>query len=127
MLHAHRSQPDSPCGRAARDGHDLVALMFREISDLLLRRPPLATLLVSAIIPVLCAKKRILLYRIGPSQSKLFIANADGSDERPLLPNAGFDYNASFSTDGKWIIFASERGGPATSTVCIRMGQVSSG
>jgi Tol biopolymer transport system component len=35
------------------------------------------------------------------------------SDERPLLPNAGFDYNASFSADGKWIIFTSERGGSA--------------
>jgi len=78
-----------------------------------LRRALLATLLVSAITPVLCAKERILLHRIGPSQSTLFIANADGSDERPLLPNSGFDYNASFSADGKWIIFTSERGGSA--------------
>ena len=68
---------------------------------------------MSAITPVLCAKERILLYRIGPSQSTLFIAYADGSDERPLLPNAGFDYNASFSAEGKWIIFTSERGGSA--------------
>jgi Tol biopolymer transport system component len=73
----------------------------------------LATFLVFATTPVLYAKERILLYRIGPSQSTLFIANADGSDERPLLPNSGFDYNASFSADGKWIIFTSERGGSA--------------
>ena len=79
----------------------------------MLRRALLATVLVSATTPVLCAKERILLYRIGPSQSTLFIANADGSDERPLLPNSGFDYNASFSADGKWIIFTSERGGSA--------------
>ena len=77
----------------------------------MLRRALLATLLLST--PVLFAKERILLYRIGPSQSTLFIANADGSDERPLLPNSGFDYNASFSADGKWIIFTSERGGSA--------------
>jgi hypothetical protein len=73
----------------------------------------LTLLLVSATTPVLCAKKRILLHRIGPSESTLFIANADGSNEHPLLPNSGFDYNASFSADGKWIIFTSERGGSA--------------
>jgi Tol biopolymer transport system component len=78
-----------------------------------LRRALLAALLVSAITPVLCGKERILLHRIGPSQSTLFIANADGSDERPLLPNSGIEYNASFSADGKWIIFTSERGGSA--------------
>jgi Tol biopolymer transport system component len=78
-----------------------------------MRRVLLATLLVAATAPVLCAKERILLYRIGPSQSTLFIANADGSDERPLLPNSGLDYNASFSADGNWIIFTSERGGSA--------------
>jgi Tol biopolymer transport system component len=78
-----------------------------------LRRGLLATLLVSAITPVLCAKKRILLHRIGPSQSTLFIANADSSDERPLLPNSGFDYNASFSSDWKRIVFTSGRDGSA--------------
>jgi Tol biopolymer transport system component len=73
----------------------------------------LTLLLVSAATPVLYAKERILLYRIGPSQSTLFIANADGSDEHPLLPKSGFDYSASFSADGKWIIFTSERAGSA--------------
>ena len=63
--------------------------------------------------PVLYAKERILLHRIGPSQSTLLIANADGSNDRPLLPNSGFDYNASLSADGKWIVFTSERGGSA--------------
>jgi Tol biopolymer transport system component len=77
----------------------------------MLRIALLAALLGST--PVLFAKERILLYRIGPSQSTLFIANADGSAERPLLPNSGFDYNASFSADGNWIIFTSERGGSA--------------
>ena len=73
----------------------------------------LALLLGSATTPVQDAKERILLHRIGPSQSTLFIAKTDGSDERPLLPKSGFDYNASPSADGKWIIFTSERGGSA--------------
>jgi Tol biopolymer transport system component/mannose-6-phosphate isomerase-like protein (cupin superfamily) len=79
----------------------------------MLRRALLATLLASAITPVLSAKEKILVHRIGPSDSKLFIAKTEGSDERPLLPSSGLDYNASFSADGKWIIFTSERGGSA--------------
>jgi len=78
-----------------------------------LRRALLASLLASAITPVLSAKEKILLHRIGPSESTLFIAKTDGSDERPLLPKSCFDYNASFSADGKWIIFTSERSGSA--------------
>jgi hypothetical protein len=91
----------------------------------MLRRALLATLLVST--PILYAKERILLYRIGPSQSTLFIANADRSDKRPLLPNSGFDYNASFPADGKWITLPLSAGARPTSTVCMQMGQVSSG
>ena len=71
----------------------------------------LTLLLVSATTSVLCPKEKILLHRIGPSQATLFIANADGSGERPLLANSGFDYSASFSADGKSIVFTSERGG----------------
>ena len=56
-------------------------------------------------------KKIMLMNRIGPSSSTLFIATADGTNERPLLNKSGFDYHASFSKDGKWIVFTSERGG----------------
>ena len=69
-------------------------------------------LLCSSVLP-LFGKHRILLNRIGPSGAELFIANADGSAERSLLAAPGFDYNASFSPDGKWIVFTSERGGSA--------------
>jgi len=79
----------------------------------MLRRALLATLLAFAITAVLSAKEKILVHRIGPSDSTLFIAKADGFDERPLLPSSGLDYNASFSADSKWIIFTSERGGSA--------------
>jgi Tol biopolymer transport system component len=53
----------------------------------------------------------MLMNRIGPSASELTIANADGSGERKLLPDSAFDYHASFSADGKSIVFTSERAG----------------
>jgi putative transposase len=51
----------------------------------MLKKILLVTSLLCATTPVLCAKERILLHRIGPSNSTLFIAKIDGSDERPLL------------------------------------------
>ena len=59
------------------------------------------------------AKDTILVNRIGPSASELFVASGDGSGERKLFAETGFDYDASFSTDGKWIVFTSERKGAA--------------
>ncbi|MBW4332128.1 hypothetical protein KY084_14775 [Stakelama sp. CBK3Z-3] len=62
--------------------------------------------------PIAKGKKGILLInRIGPSRSQLFIANADGSDERPLFDEPSFDCHGSFSPDGEWITFTSERNG----------------
>ena len=57
------------------------------------------------------AKDVMLMNRIGPSISELYIANADGTDERKVLRSDGFDYHASFSPDGRWIVFTSERAG----------------
>jgi Tol biopolymer transport system component len=57
-------------------------------------------------------KKGVMfMNRIGPSSSELYIANADGSNETKLFSNgsATFDYHASFSPDGQWIVFTSER------------------
>ena len=56
---------------------------------------------------------RLQFTRIGPTRIGLFLANADGSNERALLPADSLDYTPSFSTDGKWIVFTSERGGSA--------------
>jgi Tol biopolymer transport system component len=58
-------------------------------------------------------KSTILTNRIGPSGGELFIANADGSGERKLKSGGSMEYDAIFSADGKWIVFTSERGGPA--------------
>ena len=56
------------------------------------------------------AREVMLMNRISPSKMSLFIANADGSGERRLLPQStGLDYDASFAPDGQWIVFTSER------------------
>jgi Tol biopolymer transport system component len=57
------------------------------------------------------AEGTALLNRVGPVTSELYVANADGTDEHKLLPTPGFDYHASFSNDGQWIVFTSERDG----------------
>ena len=58
-------------------------------------------------------KNRIVFSRLAPVRIGLFLSDADGRNERPLLPASNLDYDASFSADGKWIIFTSERGGSA--------------
>ena len=63
---------------------------------------------------LLCsAADRILFARIAPPQAELFISNADGSMERALTPSGSVDYNPSWSSDGDWIAFTSERAGSA--------------
>ncbi|KAI0103384.1 tat pathway signal sequence domain-containing protein [Nemania sp. FL0031] len=63
--------------------------------------------------PAPAAGKKGIFYmnRIAPSGAQLYIANADGSNAKPLMGNQtnAFDYHASWSADGKWIVFTSER------------------
>lgn len=59
----------------------------------------------------------LLLNRIGPSASQIFVADADGSHERKLIDSGTLDYNASFSADGKWVVFTSERDGLGNSNI----------
>ncbi|PMD64453.1 tat pathway signal sequence domain-containing protein [Hyaloscypha bicolor E] len=59
----------------------------------------------------------MLMNRIGPSTSTLYLSNADGSNERQLLNNSVYEYHASFSPDGKWITFTSERSGDGNSDI----------
>src|SRR5689334_22497959 len=60
----------------------------------------------------LSAQKKVMLFDIfGPSSQVMYIANADGSNQHPLFATSGFDYDGTFSPDGKWIIFTSERTG----------------
>lgn len=53
----------------------------------------------------------MLMNRIGPSSSVLYLANADGSNEHALFDRSGFGYHATISADDRWIVFTSERNG----------------
>jgi len=50
---------------------------------------------------------------LAPWDLDVFIANADGSDPKPLASHPDLDYNAAFSLDGQWVVFTSHREGSA--------------
>src|SRR6187401_1069602 len=56
---------------------------------------------------------QIAFTRVFPNagQIGLFVAAADGSAERRLFDNDGFDYDATWSPDGASIVYTSDRDG----------------
>jgi WD40-like Beta Propeller Repeat len=44
-----------------------------------------------------------------PLNADIFIADADGSNSKPFLAGPAEDFDASFSHDGKWVVFTSDR------------------
>jgi Tol biopolymer transport system component len=62
---------------------------------------------------LLTATERIFVDQWSPTRSELFIADADGSNARKLVAGLAIEYNASFSNDGQWVVFTSERHGSA--------------
>lgn len=69
-------------------------------------------------IPASHATKGVMLMnRIAPGTSELYIADIDGSNERPLLSEPIFEYHATFSPDGQWILFTGERNGDGNADV----------
>lgn len=69
-------------------------------------------------LPATGKKGVLLMNRIAPSISDLYVANADGTGERKLLGNSSaFEYHATWSPDGQWISFTTERNGDGNSDV----------
>jgi Tol biopolymer transport system component len=56
-------------------------------------------------------KYQVAFASFAPLNLDVYLADADGSNPKPLLPHPGQDYNASFSPDGRWVLFTSTRGG----------------
>ena len=78
------------------------------------------TRVFSAVLPLLVsggamlvAQERIFVDQWSPTRSVLLIADADGTNARKLVAGSERDYNASFSVDGEWVVFTSERHGSA--------------
>ena len=55
----------------------------------------------------------IAFANFAPLKTNVFLANGDGTGAKPLLAESDIDYNPSFSSDGAWIVFTSNRGGSA--------------
>jgi Tol biopolymer transport system component len=78
---------------------------------------PLISSADAAIGDPLYSKGVMLMNRIAPTTSDLYIADIDGSNEHQLLSNPAYEYNASPSPDGAWVVFTSERNGDGKSDI----------
>jgi Tol biopolymer transport system component len=90
-------------------------MVMNTIARCLARTPLL--LAPFALVPLagtlLLARDRVYIDQWSPTRSELFIADGDGAHPRKLVPGSAIDYNASFSDDGQWVVFTSERHGSA--------------
>ena len=59
------------------------------------------------------ATKHVLFNRYQTPVMAVFIAEADGTGERGLLPTPDLAYSPSFSADGEWVVFTAEPEGQA--------------
>ena len=57
------------------------------------------------------AKHKLLFNRFRLQELSIMIADADGRNERPLVPHGTLEYSPSYSSDGKWVVFTKETAG----------------
>jgi TolB protein len=78
-------------------------------------RISIGVICATAALPLLNAEPKYTIAYSGfaPLNTDIFVADADGRNARPFLASAALDFNASFSRDGKWIVFTSDRHGSA--------------
>jgi TolB protein len=78
-------------------------------------RPLLVVIAVGIMLAETPIPRRIAFARVNPQpgQLALFVAAADGGDERALLDSPSTDYDAVWAPDSKSIVFTSERNGSA--------------
>ena len=57
------------------------------------------------------ARETIVYSSIQPANWDLYLFDGPGSEPRRLTADAGLDYNAAISPDGRWVVFTSERNG----------------
>jgi TolB protein len=78
-------------------------------------RAGLLVVLAGAVLAQTPQPQKIVFARVfpQPGQIGLFLAAADGSNERPLVTPADMDYDAAWAPDGASIVFTSERNGSA--------------
>ncbi len=72
-----------------------------------------SVVVVLSLVATVGAQDRIYVDQYMPLRSELMIAAADGSNPRKLVPGTEIDYNGSFSNDGRWVVFTSDRTGSA--------------
>ena len=73
----------------------------------------LATLLtfVTGFAQTAPAKHKVFFNRFRLQELSIMIADADGRNERPLVPHGTLEYSPSYSADGKWVVFTKETAG----------------
>ena len=59
------------------------------------------------------ARHRVLFNRFNVPVTALYIADADGKNERALPSTTGLEYSPSYSADGRWIVYTAEKNGQA--------------